>query len=153
MSPALPRKTLPSLLRGVDYRLVTPCPGEGLAEICPTAVSVDSRQVCRGALFVALRGSTSDGHDYIAAAVASGCQASICERGRLTAAEASSLAVAVLEVADSSAAYAAISANYFGRPAEQLCCVAVTGTNGKTTVTYLLEQILRHCGRRVGVIG
>jgi MurE/MurF fusion protein len=153
MSPALPRKTLPSLLRGVDYRLVTPCPGEGLAEICPTAVSVDSRQVCRGALFVALRGSTSDGHDYIAAAVASGCQAIICERGRLTAAEASSLAVAVLEVADSSAAYAAISANYFGRPAEQLCCVAVTGTNGKTTVTYLLEQILRHCGRRVGVIG
>lgn len=153
MSPAFPHKLLPALMRGVNYRLAAPCPGEGLAKICPAAVIVDSRQACSGALFIALRGSTCDGHDYIAAAVASGCQAIICERGRLTADEALSLAVAVLEVADSSAAYAAISANYFGRPAEQLCCVAVTGTNGKTTVTYLLEQILRHCGRRVGVIG
>lgn len=110
------------------------------------AICYDSRRVTPGALFVAIEGFAADGHQFIADAVASGAVAVICRKP--TTADA-----AVIRVADPRATLARISCRFFGRPADRLTLVGVTGTSGKTTVTYLLERILEKAGYRPGVVG
>lgn len=151
MSVSIKFHSLASLLRGVDYR---PANSAGsLEESIISWVSSDSRTVTRGGLFVALSGTGTDGHRYLENAIDNGCSAILCEAGRVDAEQLQKLPVAVLETPDSNSAYAAVAANFFDRPAEQLTLVGVTGTNGKTTITYLLEQVLVQAGRSVGVIG
>ncbi len=112
------------------------------------AVTEDSRQVGPGSVFVAIKGMTADGHDYVNAAVDAGAEAVVVSReidakGR----------VPVVRVADTRAALGLISANVNGKPADHMTLVGVTGTNGKTTVCYLLEAILKSAGKIPGVIG
>jgi murE/murF fusion protein len=109
--------------------------------------------VTQGCLFIALPGVACDGHDYIEAAVAGGSSAVVCGPGKIDEARARDLQATVLEVEDTAQAYAAISANFFHQPAEKLHFVGITGTNGKTTCTYLLEHVLLQAGMAVGVIG
>lgn len=142
--------SLTELLQGVPYQVLAEGDAAGWQ---PTTVTADSRQNCAGALFIALTGSGSDGHAFIAAAVAAGCRAVLCRQGRLSREEAGRLGVTVLATEETAVAYSRIAANFFARPAEHLRLVAITGTNGKTTVSYLLEEVLRQCGQRVGVIG
>ncbi len=113
-------------------------------------IRYDSRQVSPGDLFVALRGANSDGHDYLDRAVALGAAALLVEdmpeariRGDVPA----------VRVSDARRALAPIAARFFGHPASELSLVGVTGTNGKTSTTYLVESILAHAGQRVGLIG
>ena len=127
--------------------------GESIEEQQISAVTVDSRQVVVGSLFVALPGVVSDGHDFVEAAVAAGCRAIVCGSGRLNENQVRDLDTTILEVEDTARAYAAIAANYFRRPEEKLQFIGITGTNGKTTVTYLLEHILLQAGLAVGVVG
>ncbi len=117
-------------------------------------ITSDSRQAGPGSLFVAVAGSERDGHAFIGDAMLRGCAAVLVEKGRFDPATmAVPTAVAVIEVDDSKGAYAELAEAFFDYPAASLRLVAVTGTNGKTTITYLLEEILAGNGFSVGVIG
>lgn len=108
-------------------------------------VRYDSRAVQKGDLFVAIRGYAVDGHQYIQKALEQGAAAILCE-------EAPEGIPAVV-VANSRAALAEVSANRFDHPAEKMTMIGITGTNGKTTTTYLLKHILESRGAKVGLIG
>ncbi len=148
-----PHPTLASLLLGLNYRARSVPKDKPLDQLTITSISSDSRIATPGALFVALSGVTHDGHDFLEKAVSSGCVALLCAKGRVSDIRLRTLNAVVVEVADTSFAYAEVAANYFHRPAEKLSCVGVTGTNGKTTITYLLEEIFLCNGWNVGVIG
>jgi UDP-N-acetylmuramoyl-L-alanyl-D-glutamate--2,6-diaminopimelate ligase len=113
-------------------------------------IATDSREVSPGDVFFALRGAAVDGHDYLADALALGasalCVEELPEKLDLRGA-------AAVVVPDTRRALAPVSVRFFGAPAEELFLVGVTGTNGKTSTTYLVESILAAAGRRVGVIG
>lgn len=111
-------------------------------------VRYDSRAVQPGDLFVAIRGFAVDGHQYIKSALARGAAAIVCEEIPVDCAEEP-----FILVENSRAALADLSANYFGHPADDMTMIGVTGTNGKTTTTYLLKHILERKGYRVGLIG
>ncbi|GKS57158.1 UDP-N-acetylmuramoyl-L-alanyl-D-glutamate--2,6-diaminopimelate ligase [Nitrospira sp.] len=107
----------------------------------------DSRRVSPGTLFVAVKGERVDGHRFIPQAVRDGAAAIVAQDdpGRLT--------IPVVRVADSRRAVGLLGSSYFGNPSAGLRMIGVTGTNGKTTITYLCRAILESIGRRVGVIG
>lgn len=114
-------------------------------------IAYDSRQVTDGALFVAVRGEHVDGHDFIGHAVRNGAAAVVAERLPLLP-EAAGKAT-LIRVEDSRAALACLANNFYRRPSEEVVLIGVTGTNGKTTTTYLLRSILMAAGRIVGLIG
>ena len=133
---------LQELLSGVA---LTECRAAGDVEI--TGISYDTRDLKPGALFAALSGYKTDGHRYIREALKKGAAAVLCQR-------APDFDGPWLVAGDTRAALADVSANWFGRPAEAMTCVGVTGTNGKTTTTYLLKSILeQEAGAKVGLIG
>ncbi len=146
-------RTLQALLQGVDYTYVKDSTIGCNTDISIDFVTSDSREVLTGALFVAITGLEFDGHDFVSSALANGCVAVICEAGRVDRQQLGEWDGILIEVEDSANAYGLIAANYYGRPAEKLILIGVTGTNGKTTVTFLLEQVLLHAGFKVGVIG
>jgi MurE/MurF fusion protein len=145
--------TVASLLHGLRYTLISSNSARTMDGQLITTVAVDSRHVVPGSLFIALAGVACDGHNYIEAAVAAGSPVIICGPGRIDQARARDLQATVIEVEDTAQAYAAIAANFFHRPAEKLHFIGITGTNGKTTCTYLLEHVLLQAGLAVGVIG
>src|SRR5689334_20897944 len=97
-------------------------------------VCFDSRKVKPGSLFIAVRGTAVDGHQFINDVEMKGAAAIVCE----TFPSEQKTGVTYIKVADSSIALAIIAENFFGNPSEKLKVVAVTGTNGKTTVATLL---------------
>ena len=109
-------------------------------------VRYDSRAVQPGDLFVAIRGYATDGHKYIDKALAQGAAAIVCE-------QAPAGGVPAVVVENSRRALAEIAANRFGHPADSMVMLGVTGTNGKTTTTYLVKHILEDAGHKVGLIG
>ncbi len=112
-----------------------------------SGVSYDSRTTRPGDLFVAMAGFTTDGHAYIGKARAAGAAAVLCQRPPEDG-------TPYIQVADPRRSLAVLSANFFGRPADAMTMVGVTGTNGKTTTTYLLKAILEQAaGAKVGLIG
>jgi UDP-N-acetylmuramoyl-L-alanyl-D-glutamate--2,6-diaminopimelate ligase len=111
-------------------------------------IHYDSRAVAPGDLFVALRGAAADGHAFVAQAVALGAVAVLCEE---TPAGAGDAAIAV--VPDTRRALAHVASCFFGSPSSELALVGITGTNGKTSTTFLSESILRAAGERTGLIG
>jgi len=111
-------------------------------------VSYDSRATKQGDLFVAMTGFAVDGHTFIGKAAAAGAAAVLCEK--VPECEE----IPYVQVADSRRALAVVGANWFGHPADHMTMVGVTGTNGKTTTTYLLKAILEQAlGAKVGLIG
>ncbi len=121
----------------------------GNAEIAIRDLCFDSRKVAAGSLFFALPGSQVDGHDFIPQAEAHGAAAIVVEH--LPASLASG--VCYLRVANVRAAMARLAASFYGQPSCGLLVIGVTGTNGKTTTTYLLEEILRQAGYAPAVFG
>lgn len=111
-------------------------------------ITYDSRQVAPGSLFVALPGSKVDGHDYVAAACRQGAVAVLVQKDVIADPE-----VTVIRVADTRAAMQAVASYFFDYPSSKLRMIGVTGTNGKTTTTYILRAILMQAGFRVGLIG
>ncbi len=107
----------------------------------------DSRQVKSGDLFVAIRGSRQDGHQFAAEAIRRGAVAVVVENGTMV-----KEAVAV-SVPDTRQALACLAAEFYGRPAERLTLVGITGTNGKTTISRLVKSALEMAGHTVGLIG
>ncbi len=108
-----------------------------------------------GGLFVAVPGLKADGHDYIQDAVARGARAIVVQAGRLNVAapKVDAEVACVLTAPDTRRALAAIAAHFYGDPSAHMTLVGVTGTNGKTTVTYLVEQMMAAAGLKTGVIG
>ena len=111
-------------------------------------IRYDSRAVAPGDLFVALRGATADGHAYLAQALALGAVALLVEEMPAQAGNA-----AVVVVRDARRALAPIANAFFGAPSSELSLIGITGTNGKTSTTFLVESILRAAGERTGLIG
>jgi UDP-N-acetylmuramoyl-L-alanyl-D-glutamate--2,6-diaminopimelate ligase len=122
----------------------------GGGEAVVTSVVSDSRDVTAGSVFVALRGQGVDGHKYIGAALAHGAVAVVAEND---APEDLAADVAWVRVPSTSQALGPLASAYWGRPSESLVVLAVTGTNGKTSVTWLVEQVLLFAGQAPGVLG
>ena len=110
-------------------------------------ITFDSRNVSEGSLFVAVRGSQTDGHDYISNAVGSGASAIICE----ILPDRPDRKVCWIKVADSARALGKASSNFFGNPSTLLKLVGVTGTNGKTTIATLLYKMFTGLGYKCGL--
>ncbi|HWE62275.1 MAG TPA: UDP-N-acetylmuramoyl-L-alanyl-D-glutamate--2,6-diaminopimelate ligase, partial [Chloroflexota bacterium] len=108
----------------------------------------DSRRVEPGDLFVAVPGTATDGHAHVGAAVAAGAVAVVVERAEVCVPDAPCLVVP-----SSRAALADLAAAFYGFPARTLCVTGITGTDGKTTSTFLLSHVLEGLGRRTGLIG
>jgi len=111
-------------------------------------VRYNSQQCEKGDLFVAIPGGRTDGHRFIGDALARGARFIIHERDFVPPA-----GVTAIRVRDSRQALGRLGDNFFGHPSASLCLIAVVGTNGKTTITYLMEAILRAAGHSVGVLG
>ncbi|WP_456385149.1 UDP-N-acetylmuramoyl-L-alanyl-D-glutamate--2,6-diaminopimelate ligase [Desulfolithobacter sp.] len=114
-----------------------------------TAIAADSREVGPGSLFVALAGEHVDGHDFILQAVAQGAAAVVIERE----VPAPGPGVQLIRVADTHLALGLLAAALHDYPARKMVLIGLTGTNGKTTTSWLMEAMLTHQGYRVGVIG
>lgn len=140
---------LTELLRGVAIEEVSGQQGSlELPAIDIRDVRDDSRHVESGDLFVAMSGQTVDGHAFVATAKQRGAAAVIVEKMLpLTDAPLQ------IRVASTARALAEVAANRYGRPADALTLVAVTGTNGKTTTTHLVEAMLEEAGQPTGLLG
>lgn len=132
------------MLRDVPARAT-----HGNADVEIMGVTADSRLVTKGFLFVAIPGTQQDGRKFIGAAIEKGAVAIAVPRG----AGPQSAAQASIEVDDARDALAMLAANFYGRPAETLSIVGVTGTSGKTTTTKMIESIFDAVGDPVGLIG
>lgn len=111
-------------------------------------IAFDSRKVQRGFLFAAVKGTLSDGHQFINKAIELGAQVIVCEKLPETINEK----ITYVSVKDSAYALGIIASNFYGSPSEKLQLVGVTGTNGKTTTVTLLYQLFSRMGLKAGMI-
>ena len=132
--------TLKELLKNIDAKITGNCD----AEI--KGIAYDSRKVKEGFLFVAIKGFETDGHKYIESAVNNGAVAVLGE-------EDIACACTYAKTSDTRKALALLSAEFFDHPEKKLKIIGLTGTNGKTTTTYLIRQILMLKGFRCDLIG
>ncbi|EAQ38030.1 UDP-N-acetylmuramoylalanyl-D-glutamate-2,6-diaminopimelate ligase [Dokdonia sp. MED134] len=135
------------LLKDILYR-VTLESVVGNTAIAITDVHFDSRKASLNDVFVAIRGTQSDGHDYIEKAVAQGALAIICEEMPQQIVNG----ITYVKVADTSSALATIASNYYGNPSANLKLIGITGTNGKTTIASLLYQLFKKAGYKTGLL-
>ncbi len=120
-------------------------PENHLPQMQVTSVTCDSRQVKKGSVFVCIRGSMSDGHNHVAQALERGAQLIVAQNDCKIPNQ--------ILVEDTRQTYSQLCANYFGCPAKRLRMIAVTGTNGKTTTTWLIHHALCKMGVKAGLIG
>ncbi|MCH5197542.1 MAG: UDP-N-acetylmuramoyl-L-alanyl-D-glutamate--2,6-diaminopimelate ligase [Oscillospiraceae bacterium] len=133
---------LSEILKGVEYT------AEDFFDTEITDVVYDSRKAKDGAMFVALVGAFSDGHDYISSAVLSGSKVILAQRKT-----AVPQGVQLIVTADTRAALSVISANFFSHPEKELKIIGVTGTKGKTSIAGMLGECLNNAGMKCGTIG
>ena len=129
------------VLEGLNYSLT----GSSLSEI--GGISYDSRTIKPGDLFVAISGMQMDGHDFVEEAVNKGASAVLVER------HFSNLDLPQVVTENTRYALGLVSANFYDHPHRKLRVLGVTGTNGKTTTTYLVKSVLEQAGYKVGLIG
>jgi UDP-N-acetylmuramoyl-L-alanyl-D-glutamate--2,6-diaminopimelate ligase len=134
------------LIDGIEHQVLC-----GPVDVDVQAVRYDSRQVRPGDLFVCIGGFRRDGHDFIQAAWAAGAVAVLVERTDLS--ETVLRGGTVVKMANARQGLAAVASQFYGDPSRKLTMVGVTGTNGKTTTTFLIESVLQHAGHHVGLVG
>lgn len=120
----------------------------GATDITVSKIEFDSRKIELNDVFVAIRGTLSDGYDYIEKALSLGAIAVICEEFPSVIVNG----VTYIKVKDSNEALAFLAANYYENPSENIRLVGVTGTNGKTTIASLLYQLFKKAGYKVGLL-
>lgn len=136
-------KLLKDILYKVDLDHI-----EGNTNVAIPHMCFDSRQVQKDSLFVAVKGSLSDGHDYIEMAIEKGALAIICENLPADLNEN----VVYVQVKNSSRALGVVASNFYDNPSEKIKLVGVTGTNGKTTVATLLHNLFQALGYKAGLL-
>lgn len=136
-------KTARDILYGVQLIQVA-----GDTGISVAAIRIDSRFVQQGDAFVASRGTTVDGHHFIAKAIESGATLVVCEE--LPEHQVSNITFVVVK--DARQALGIMAANFYNHPSKEITLVGITGTNGKTTVATLLYQLFRNLGYRTGLL-
>ena len=132
------------ILHDIEYKLI-----QGSVETEFEKIEYDSRKVSKGDAFVCVTGFKTDGHNYVESAIKSGATVIFCERELENIDES----VTVIQFENTRKALAHISAEYYGRPSERMNVIGVTGTNGKTTTTFLVKSILDKIGHKTGIIG
>jgi UDP-N-acetylmuramoyl-L-alanyl-D-glutamate--2,6-diaminopimelate ligase len=136
-------KLLKDILYGVSLRAVS-----GSTNALINNIHFDSRQVKMDDVFIAVRGTITDGHKYIETAINSGAKAIVCEQ----LPEQLINEITYVEVDDANKALAIMASNFYANPSKNLKLVGITGTNGKTTVSSLLYQLFKNAGYKVGLI-
>ena len=121
---------------------------KGSTDIAIEKIDFDSRKMSDNAVFVAIRGSVSDGHNFIEKAINQGAIAIVCD----VFPEIIVSGITYVQVKDTNKAMAYMAANYFGNPSQKLKLVGITGTNGKTTIASLLYQLFKKAGFKVGLL-
>ncbi|MCC7202698.1 MAG: UDP-N-acetylmuramoyl-L-alanyl-D-glutamate--2,6-diaminopimelate ligase [Nitrospirae bacterium] len=116
-----------------------------------TGIAYDSRNVSRGTLFAAIRGIKTDGHLYIKNAIENGAAAILAEREPEGVTVPPDIPLIIAK--DTRKAIAAAAANYFRHPSRELSVIGITGTNGKTTTSFLIRSILENAGYKSGLLG
>lgn len=111
-----------------------------------TSVENDNRKVTTGSLFICIKGYTVDGHDFAGSAVKNGASAVLAEREL-------PLNVPVIVVKDTARAMAVLADAFYGQPSHHLHMIGITGTNGKTTTSHIIEKIFSDAGQKTGLIG
>jgi UDP-N-acetylmuramoylalanyl-D-glutamate--2,6-diaminopimelate ligase (EC 6.3.2.13) len=134
---------LSELLKGIDFELIK---GETDKEI--NTLQYNSKLVKSGDIFFCIRGYSVDGHQYAASAISNGAAVIVSEKTIETEKE-----VTLIKVKDSRKALALAAANFYNNPADKLKIIGITGTNGKTTSTYMIKAILEEAGYKVGLVG
>lgn len=137
-------KTVAQLFGGID------CTVLGNPDDEVTGIAYRSDKVQPGNAFFCIVGLKSDGHSFAQDAIDHGAKVIVCER-KVYLADATDVTEVV--VSDTRKAMAQVAANYYDNPSQAFSLVGITGTNGKTTTTYLVEHIAKRCGKRTGVIG
>ncbi len=135
--------SLKDILYGVGLTAVSGTTAKLVNHIC-----FDSRSVALDDVFVAVKGTQSDGHTYIKKAIDLGANSIVCE----TMPEELINEISYIEVEDSKKALAIMASNFYGNPSKNLKLVGITGTNGKTTVSSLLYQLFKKAGYKVGLL-
>ena len=120
----------------------------GATDVTISKIEFDSRKVESNTAFVAIKGTLSDGHDYIEKAIALGANVIVCEQFPETIVQG----ITYVQVNDTNEALAYLSANFYDNPSEKVKLVGVTGTNGKTTIASLLYQLFKKAGYKVGLL-
>ncbi|WP_269685665.1 UDP-N-acetylmuramoyl-L-alanyl-D-glutamate--2,6-diaminopimelate ligase [Flavobacterium lacustre] len=136
-----------SILKDILYKVAIEAV-KGSTEITINKMDFDSRKIESNDVFIAIRGTISDGHDYIEKAIQLGAVAIVCD----TFPEIIANGVTYIQVKDTNSALAIMAANYFGNPSQNLKLVGITGTNGKTTIASLLYQLFKKAGYKVGLL-
>lgn len=134
---------LSDILHGIKYTASAP-----VAQIEVKHIVCDSRKLNKGDMFVAFRGYADDGYKFINNAIAMGAKVVLSEKD-FTAPEG----LVKIIVGDTRAALPVLADNFYGHPSRKLKMIGVTGTNGKTTITYIIESILKKMGEEPGIIG
>jgi UDP-N-acetylmuramoyl-L-alanyl-D-glutamate--2,6-diaminopimelate ligase len=135
------------ILKDIMYKVAIEAV-KGSTDIAINKMEFDSRKIGASDVFVAIRGTISDGHDYIEKAIWQGAIAIVCD----TFPEILTKGITYIQVKDTNKALAFMAANYFGNPSEKLKLVGITGTNGKTTIASLLYQLFKKAGFKVGLL-
>lgn len=140
---------------GADLKLIKLIDGyrfevlKGSTDIDITGIEHDSRKIQKGDLFVAIKGFTVDGHDFIQEAIDNGAKCIIVQRE----VEVEGEDITIIKVEDTILALARLSSIFYGEPSKRLNLIGITGTNGKTSITYMIKNILETCHKKAGIIG
>ena len=134
---------LSKLLERSEYTLV-----QGTEDTEISTLVYDSRKVEENSVFVCISGAAFDGHKFIGQVIEKGAKVIVVQQD----VEAPK-GVTVIRFDDTRKALAEMSAAYFGYPAEELTTIGITGTKGKTTITYMIQSVLEHAGQKTGLIG
>ncbi|MBF2709397.1 UDP-N-acetylmuramoyl-L-alanyl-D-glutamate--2,6-diaminopimelate ligase [Flavobacterium soyangense] len=135
------------ILREIIYKVAIEAV-KGSTDIGINKMEFDSRKIGANDVFVAIRGTISDGHNFIETAIWNGAVAVVCD----TLPETITKGITYIQVKDANKALAYMAANYFGNPSQKLKLVGITGTNGKTTIASLLYQLFKKAGFKVGLL-
>ena len=135
---------LEELLKNIEVKSIA-----GSADVDIKDVDIDSRKVAAGHLFVAIKGTQTDGHQYIQKAIELGASAILCE----DMPDERQPQVCYVQVASTEAVVGQVATTFHGDPTSKLKLVGVTGTNGKSTITHLIATWLTALGRKTGILG
>jgi len=134
---------LNNLLKNIEYEIV-----KGTLDLEVNDICYDSRKVTNGCMFVALSGCSSDGHDYIDMAIDKGAAVVVLERDIDILND-----VTVIKLSNTRRNLSILSCNFFDNPISKMTSIAITGTKGKTTTSWMIKNIIEEDGKSVGVIG